>query len=226
MKPAQIWSLTPIKRLAAGKTRLAEQYMPDERRALQLAMLADGLQALGAAGRISGRAVLTADPEAAALARDCGAVVIDDPIGEGDLNEAVRRGVEALKRFRPERILLAPADLPLLDPADVDRLVETADRHGDWAIAHDEKRDGTNGLVFPSRRPPVFCFGPGSYERHRRQPPGLGSATAALASFALDIDEPADLVTLTERIDGDSRLARNTAAWLRAALPPMEGCPT
>lgn len=216
------WSLTPIKRLAAGKSRLARCYAPEQRRSLQLAMLSDGLASLGAARRIVGRAVLTADPEAAALARRCGAVVLEDCAPEGDLNEALRRGVEALARFSPQSVLLAPADLPLLNPRDIDLLVETADWNDGFAIAPDRRWDGTNGLVFPGARPPRFRFGPGSFEGHRRQPDGQGCAAAALSSFALDIDEPADLTALAGRLDGGRGDALNTTAWLRAARPAME----
>jgi 2-phospho-L-lactate/phosphoenolpyruvate guanylyltransferase len=99
-----------------------------------------------------------------------------------------------------ERALTIPADVPLMTPAEVARLIEATDTEGEARVAlvpsHD--RDGTNAVlavppdVFPPR------FGPGSFARHRAaaEAMGLPCSIVELAGLGMDVDEPCDLQAL------------------------------
>ena len=91
-----------------GKTRLhASRRL---RRELSLAMLGDVLAAAAGAGEVR---VVTSDSEGAALAREAGARVVDDP--GGGQGPAVQAALEGLG---PGAILIVNADLPCVVPDD------------------------------------------------------------------------------------------------------------
>ncbi|TVQ55336.1 MAG: 2-phospho-L-lactate guanylyltransferase [Rhodobacteraceae bacterium] len=183
------WTLTPVKRLAEAKSRLATVLGREARAALQLAMLRDLLFAAAGAGRIAGRAVITADPRVAAVAAACGALVLREPDSDG-LDHAVARGAAALHRLGAATAAVIPADAPLTTGAEIARAVGVAEATGATLVAPDRRRDGTNMLVFVTARPPVFAYGPGSFARHAG---GHGALELRLDGAAHDIDAPDDL---------------------------------
>jgi len=89
-------ALVPVKRLAAGKSRLAAALGREAIEALTLAMLGDVVEALRSSGRVDRVVVVTPDPDVGEAARALGAEarVADDP----GLNAALDAAAAALGR--------------------------------------------------------------------------------------------------------------------------------
>ena len=155
------------------------------RRELSLAMLGDVLAAAFAIGTAR---VVTSDSEGAALAREAGAGVIDDPgAGQGP---AVQTALEGLG---PGAILIVNADVPCVVPDDLRALLAATPAGG---VALVEALDGTtNALSIPA--PEIFSplYGRDSAARFRAHVESLGLqiASAAVPNLADDVDTLEDL---------------------------------
>lgn len=183
--------LVPIKRLDACKQRLSGVLDAGQRRSLMLALLEDALAQAFAAERATAVSVVTADPLAAAIANACGAPSVSD--GGLEWNAGLRHALGRL-RPAPDGVLFLSADLPTVDAADIDAMIEACPARG-VAIgrAHDE---GTNALAL---RPPgaiVPAFGsPRSSSVHvaLARAAGVPSVIVDRPGLALDLDTPDDL---------------------------------
>ena len=98
-----------------------------------------------------------------------------------------------------QEIVLLPADLPHLVPADVEVLV-TAGRDARIAIAPDRHGTGTNGLYLPAGLDFTCRFGARSRARHEDEARRLGIEPAIVTRHGLasDLDTPCDLRSLTD----------------------------
>lgn len=196
---AEAWALVPVKASRHAKTRLSTVLSSYERSALQRAMLCDVLAALSRARRLAGVAVISPDHDIAAIASRHGASYIAErPTAGDDLNAAVVTGVERLRKAGAAVVIVIPADLPLSDPAEVDRAVALREETGATVVVPDRHRMGTNALVFDPCAPPAFVFGPSSFRRYAGGTAGGAVTLLPLASLALDIDTPADLEDMAE----------------------------
>lgn len=211
-------AILPVKSFSRAKSRLGHAF-PD-RPALAAAMVADVLDALAAVPSLSGVIVVTAEPVAAAIARDLGARVVHDPAESGQ-SDAAARGVAAALGAGgdapAERILLVPGDCPALDPAEVEALlaheepvVIVPDRHG----------TGTNALLLAPPDVMEPAFGEGSFERHSALARAAGTepAVAPIRTLGLDVDTPDDLAALRRALDTHPGGAVRTRALLDEAL--------
>jgi 2-phospho-L-lactate guanylyltransferase len=166
-----------------GKTRLHASRRA--RRALSLAMLGDVLAAAAAFGAPR---VVTADDEAAAIARGLGAEIVADP-GEGQ-GPAVGA---ALADLDPGPILVVNADVPCVVPADLRALLAATPAGG---IALVEALDGTtNALSLPAPEAFAPLYGPDSAARFRARAAQLGLQAVAVAvpNLVDDVDTLDDL---------------------------------
>jgi len=184
---------------AGGKQRLGS--LPDdERQALALAMLADVLAACRGIGTT---VVVTPDAEAARVAAEHEADVVEDPgSGQGDAVAAALRDVVG-------PVLVVNADVPCVVAQDLRRLEAATPEHG---LAYVAASDGTTnalGLSAPALFAPLY--GPGSAERFRLHAHTLGAdvVTAAIPNLADDVDSMADLERLELRV-GPRTLAVRT----------------
>ena len=194
---AMIWGLIAARLGHNAKRRLADVLPTELRRDFVRAMLADVLRAFTEARGLAGVAVLAGDAEAEAVAREFGAMVIrDDESGSG-LNAAVARGTRALRVEGAGGVVIAMGDLPCLDAADVERLIDALPAEG-VAAAPSRDGTGTNLLGMRPARALATRFGLGSLEAHRQAAHGAGLAwrEVMLDSAALDVDTPADLDAL------------------------------
>jgi 2-phospho-L-lactate guanylyltransferase len=184
---------------AGGKQRLGS--LPDdEREALALAMLADVLAACRSVGTT---VVVTPDDEAARIAGEHEAVVVDDPgSGQGAAVAAALRGVVG-------PVLVVNADVPCVVPQDLRSLEAATPEHG---LAYVAASDGTTNALGLSG-PTVFAplYGPGSAERFRLHAHTIGAegVPAAIPNLADDVDSIADLDRLELRV-GPRTLAART----------------
>jgi 2-phospho-L-lactate/phosphoenolpyruvate guanylyltransferase len=188
-------AILPVKRFGAAKQRLAPGLGPDPRAALARAMLDDVLAALRPVSGLEGVAVVTADPAAEAAARRAGATVLGDTEEAGQ-SPAASIGIAHALSSGFERALLVPGDTPLLDPREVESLLEAP---GPVTIVPDRHGTGTNALVLSPPDAIAPCFGPGSRERHEAaaSAAGLPATVLALPTLMLDVDTGDDLAALT-----------------------------
>jgi 2-phospho-L-lactate guanylyltransferase len=196
--------VVPLRTIAGGKARLGEALDAEEREALVLGMLRrtlDILRAWPACHRIH---VVSPDPELSRLLTGNGlSLVLQE--GEG-LNEGIVAARNVALREGAAAMLVLPADLPHLDTAALDRLLEAADAAlaaGSGrplvVVAPSDARSGTNALLLS---PPIViepCFGTASFEAHVR---AAAKADASLqvvtdSGLGFDLDTPEDLELLT-----------------------------
>ena len=187
--------LVPVKNLANAKQRLAHVLQQSSRTELAQAMLGDVLQALAesAADEVS---LVTSDPFAIELAHHYQFAVIHD-----DSNLSQTAAIEVATRACESRgiqsTLVIPADIPLIEAADIRAIYQGAPGNGTVLVSSADQR-GTNAAL---RRPAALFplrFGNDSFMPH------LVAAIATRATcvvlwlprIALDIDTPHDLQQL------------------------------
>lgn len=213
-------ALVPVKPFAEAKQRLAACLSPARRAALARVMLGDVLESLAAVPGLAGVVVVTADPAAAALARDHGARVLDEEQPVAGLNAAVSGAATHLARQGYAGLLVLPSDIPGVNSAEIAALIAAhpPGRAVSLVPAHDGQ--GTNALIITPPEGLAFAYGEGSFAVHgeRAAQAGLRVRRHPAASFpgiAEDIDTPADLARLASRASG-----RRVAAVLAAASVP------
>jgi 2-phospho-L-lactate guanylyltransferase len=184
-----------------GKSRLSGNR--HVRRRLGLAMLEDVLSACTAVGST---VVVTADDEAATIARTLGAGIVADP-GEG-LGAAVGT---ALSGRPAEQVLVVNADLPAVVPADLRTFLAATPPGG---IALVEALDGTtNALSLPGPEAFAPLYGSGSARRFFEHARALtvDAVAAEIPSLRDDVDTFADLERLGPRLGARTRAALREA---------------
>lgn len=198
-----LWAIVPVKPIRKGKSRLSPVLDEGERVALSREMLRQVLRALGGVERIERTLLVSRDPEVLALGRRHGARTLTErpPI---DLNQALDQATRAALGSGATAVLVVPADLPLLTPADIDALVDLADPPPVVVLAPDRHRDGTNAFLSSPPGLIEYEFGPRSLSRHRS---AAGAASVRVAEcdrpgLALDLDVPEDLALFQEITGG------------------------
>jgi 2-phospho-L-lactate/phosphoenolpyruvate guanylyltransferase len=212
-----IFALLPVKDPRNAKQRLAGVLSAEVRERLARLLYEQTLAALSQASGIDRVVVVTSDPEITAHARRSGAVTIEE-------NEQVSHSASADAACRAamemgaETALLIPIDVPLVTPADFERLA-TAGRSLQPGVVIVPSADGT-GTNALARTPPdaiPSCFGPGSFRAHLAQ--ARSRAVAAdvlrLPGLMFDIDTPEDVAELLLRAPG-SHVAGFLAGFLRS----------
>jgi 2-phospho-L-lactate/phosphoenolpyruvate guanylyltransferase len=206
--------LVPVKNLVDAKQRLSSILSPQERFALARAMCEDVLQALSRWHSRPPVAVVTSD----SFARDLAArfnfeVVADDNSGE---TSAVNMATALCRERGEESTLVVPADIPLIDVAELQQIVDSAPPGG-TVLVPDAAGRGTNaawrspGDLFP------LHFGNDSFLPHlaAAKATGLPCAVLELPGIALDVDRPEDLRELAAA-SGDRGSQRLVRSWNRS----------
>ena len=200
---ARLHVVVPVRTLAGGKARLGEALDAEERQGLIAGMLRDELAVLARWGGATTVHVVSPDPDVAPIATAAGARPLAQ-VSEG-LNHAVREARAVAVGEGATAMLVLPADLPMLDAAALERLLDAADAAmaaGAGAslvvIAAADARDGTNALLLS---PPDIIephFGTGSLEAHLRAARDAGASLQLVVDpiLGFDLDTPADLVRL------------------------------
>jgi 2-phospho-L-lactate guanylyltransferase len=190
-------AVVPIKGLLHAKTRLASRLSPTERATLARDMLAHVLGAIEESGAVAAVAVISPQPEELDLPPGVTALLQT----EGGLNALLEQGRDWATTQGADALMVVFADLPLLLPADIERIVRVGKPINTVVLAPDRHNQGTNIMLL---HPPAlipFAFGPNSYEAHRT---AASQARAHLevyrsCSTALDIDTPDDLACLEKQ---------------------------
>jgi len=201
-----IAAIIPVKALPRAKSRLGALLSGPERRALVLAMLGDVLAAVGAARSIGQVGVISADATMLALATARGAEALPDRAH--DLNAALTQAAAHYAARGAAAALALPADIPLVQPHEIDDLIGTRMTARGMVIA--PSRDGgTNALLaWPPLALP-FLFGVDSHARHlaAARERGLAVREFRTPGIELDVDRPDDLLLLAET-DGETETQR------------------
>jgi 2-phospho-L-lactate/phosphoenolpyruvate guanylyltransferase len=204
-------AVVPVKRFAVAKSRLASGVDAARKPELVAAMVADVLEAIGAARSIERTIVVSQEPVAAELATQAGAELVDDFDDSGHVAAALA-GIARAEALGASCVAILPGDCPLLDPRELDRML-TGVPDPYVAVIPDRHGTGTNALVLAPPGAIEPSFGEGSRERHvaAARAAGIPYGVEELASLGLDLDTPADIVALTmavERGGGAKRTAK------------------
>jgi 2-phospho-L-lactate guanylyltransferase len=187
-------AVVPVKSLASGKSRLAAALGRSGAESLALAMLEDVLAALAAVRRLDTIAVVTPDPKVAAVAEHAGVrpLLGSDP----GLNESIDSAARALGPACSDGLLVVLGDVAGARASDIERILDAlSDAGRPGAVLVPVADGGTAALArvphdaIPSR------FGAESARAHRdaAKRAGVPLVELALASLALDLDDPDDL---------------------------------
>jgi 2-phospho-L-lactate guanylyltransferase len=194
-------AIVPVKALAQAKSRLAPRLDAEARRRLVLAMLADVLAALRACSQVDRVIVVTPDDDVAKTVREQGGEPLIEAAPARDLNNAISLGIAHAAGLGARTAVVIPGDVPLVTPAELAKLAETAKGMGvAVVVAPSRDGNGTNALILtpPDAMPPAF--GPNSCQRHlsSARADGLSRRVVELPGIGFDVDEPSDLDRLRE----------------------------
>ena len=194
MRHNGIWAVVPVKDIKDAKQRLASVLAPHERAALFRAMLHDVLLALSAAKALDGVMLVTRDPEVIELAGHYNARVLLERANQGQ-TAAVSAGAQALAAQGAAGMIAVPADVPLINASDVERLLSAHGCAPAVTIAPARDRLGSNAVMCSPPQLLPLAFGDNSFYPHLAGARGQGIEPTVVDSpaFALDVDHPGDL---------------------------------
>jgi 2-phospho-L-lactate/phosphoenolpyruvate guanylyltransferase len=197
-----VYAVVPVKDLRGTKSRLAPVLDPGARAGLTLYMMGRVVGAIREAG-IEDVCVVSPDRMVLEEAKRRGATpLIQESRG---LNPALEEGRRRAMGLGASKLLVLPADLPLLDADDVLAVLREAGGEPSVVVAPDGARSGTNALLIQPPDVLPFAFGTGSFEAHvgaaRRR--GLDVRVCERSHLAFDLDTAGDLAHL-----GKSGVAR------------------
>ena len=203
-----MWAVVPFKPLGEAKRRLDDVLSAQERRGLALAMLEDVLTALTRVNGLAGTLIVTREPEAKSLAGHAGVRLLEEP-APSDLNLAVTMSARMLVAEGRTGMLVVPSDLPLVRPADIERILATLDTRPAVTLVTDRRGTGSNAVACTPPDAMPFHFGAGSLRRHLEAASKLGITPTLLKASRLefDIDLPSDVAEFLE-ISTSTRTAR------------------
>jgi 2-phospho-L-lactate guanylyltransferase len=205
----------PVKRFDAAKRRLGEALGAGSRAALAAAMCSDVIGALQRAATLETILVVSGDRQVRDMVAGTDVVLIDDADERGQ-SHAARTGLARASALGCPRAALVPSDCPLLEPGDLDRLVE-ASAASEVVIVPDRHDTGTNAIVIDPTGPFEPQFGPDSLRRHVEQAErrGLAYSLERPPSLTLDVDTADDLVALAVALERSHGCAPRTQGVLR-----------
>ena len=188
-------AVVPVKDLRGTKSRLAPVLDPGARAGLTLYMMGRVVGAIREAG-IEDVCVVSPDRMVLEEAGRRGATPLHQE--SRGLNPALEEGRRRAMGLGASKLLVLPADLPLLDAEDVLAVLREAGGEPSVVVAPDGARSGTNALLIQPPDVLPFAFGTSSFEAHvgaaRRR--GLDVRVCERSHLAFDLDTAGDLAHL------------------------------
>jgi 2-phospho-L-lactate/phosphoenolpyruvate guanylyltransferase len=183
--------LIPVKNLANAKQRLSAVLDQSMRTELARAMLADMVDAVSECGVEA--TLVTSDPFALELANQFGFEVIRDDANRSE-TDAIEMATRVCETRGIDSTLVIPADIPLIEAADIQTIYKHAPKRGSVLAPAADKR-GTNAVL---RRPSGLFplqFGNDSFVPHHAAAEATNNPCVVLwlPRIALDIDNQEDL---------------------------------
>lgn len=199
MRAEKYWAVVPVKAFRRAKTRLDDILGPQEREQLSRAMLRDVLAVTTGCGSLAGVFVVTNDAEVASVATAFGASILHDADNAGPAR-AVTAAAQALAAEGHAGMVGIMADVPLIRPAEIERLLTTHGSQRGVTLAPARDGYGTNAVVCSPPDLMPLSFGDDSLASHLRSAMGLGidPKIVNLEGIALDIDVSPDLASFLE----------------------------
>ena len=186
------YAVVPVKGLDDAKKRLANYLGPTDRGRLVRAMLADVLGALHQSDLFEEVMVISPDESVARDAREKNARFVLQT-GTG-LNSGVRQAVRSVWHKQVSSMTIILADLPLLEPRDLEELVHIS-KAVPRVVLVPSSKGGTNVML---RAPPNIIessYGRWSYGKHLRhaQNKGVPAYSVSHPRISFDVDTIDDL---------------------------------
>ncbi len=195
-----LWAIVPVKPLRRGKSRLSEILSEDERSRLNHFLFSNTLDVLLQVESISEILVVSRDSNVLTEAREKSVRTVTEN-GTPELNNALRRASLFSQALSTEGVLIVPADLPMLTPADVTEFIAQRIAPPTMVISPDRRRLGTNMLLIDPADLISFSFGTDSFERHCDLARQNGAEVVIYENprISLDLDVPEDYEILRSR---------------------------
>lgn len=192
MKPLAI--IIPVKPPEQGKSRLAGALLPQDRLALNRALMKHTFDVAAGLRDLADVFVVSKSHDVRAEATTRGFVACDEP-DTCDLNGAIAIGADRAHGAGINEIMVLPVDLPDVSEQGLHKLVVDFHHGLDVLIVSDCSGSGTNVLLWRPIGSAVFHYGPASAAAHARSARNLGlrQAVRTDAALSFDIDTPADL---------------------------------
>ena len=190
-------AVVPVKDLWGAKSRLAPILDPGARAGLTLYMMGRVVRAIAETG-VEDVCVVSPDRMVLQEAKRRGATpLVQESRG---LNPALEEGRRRALGLGASKLLVLPADLPLLDAADVLALLQETGEGPSAVISPDGMRSGTNALLMHPPDVLPFAFGADSFETHlgAARLRGLDVRICERPHLAFDLDTTGDLSRLRE----------------------------
>jgi 2-phospho-L-lactate guanylyltransferase len=204
--------LIPVKNLSSAKQRLATILDQPARTELAQTMLHDVVSAIAAWPHRPTCALVTSDPFAVQIAKHHDCEIIPDLANPGETG-AIEMATEICLARSVDYTLVIPADIPLIDAAELGQIIIRAPAVGSVLAPAADGR-GTNAAfrrpanLFPLR------FGNDSFKPHRAAAEDTGKPCIILQlpTIAIDVDNPEDLQQILV-YPGGTRTQRLLRRW-------------
>ncbi len=204
--------LIPVKNLSAAKQRLASVLDQPQRTELAQAMLQDVISEIAAWRGRPPCTLVTNDPFAIELAEQYDFELILDRTNPGE-TAAIEMATRLCVARGIEYTLVIPADIPLIQAAELEQILTHAPRQGSVLAPAADGR-GTNAVfrrpanLFPLR------FGNDSFKPHLAAARATGKECVVLnlPCIAIDVDNPADLQKILAH-PGETRTQNLLRRW-------------
>ncbi len=233
----RIVAVIPIRSIEGSKSRLGGPLDAEEREALVGGLLSRTIRASLEAPSIAAVVVVSPDPAALQLAAAEGAVTLNQ--ANTGLNEALRTAEVWADEMAATALLVLPADLPNVGPAELEGFLAGIRREidrgapggpGVVGLVSDRHREGTNLLLMAPPGLIEFAFGPGSRSAHEAAAQRIGARFIELEGpLSVDLDTPDDLLLVdVEQISHEGRpLVGDRPAPSPSGLEilPLDGIP-
>jgi 2-phospho-L-lactate guanylyltransferase len=188
--------ILPVKNPERGKTRLSGFLSMEERRQVAWAMFCDVTAALAKCAHANLIVVVTSFERAGERAQSLGFQVMVEE-SQSSESQSVDWASGRLAGRGVDAVLRLPADIPLVQPGDIDDLIGESLSAPATLLVPSREGTGTNAIL---RMPPELFpshFGPGSLALHLKEAASVRATVAIVNNprIALDIDEPSDIET-------------------------------
>lgn len=198
---SSIWAIVPVKSLDRSKMRLSPVLAADRRASLMSGLLQHTLSAIVGSAAFGRIVVVSDDPVVWEVARRHGAQALDE--GErGGLNDAVALAVDRAAEEGASSALVLPADLPFLQPPDLERMLcamneaagEGSPEPPSMVICSDRSGEGTNALLLRLPTRFAFHYGAGSFQKHLQEAKrhGMEVRVVQVPTLQFDLDTVTD----------------------------------
>lgn len=191
-----IYAVIPVKDPCKSKTRLSDILNVEARKKLTLLMLEDVISTLKCSKLLTGVIVVSPSLDVLELGKSLNCEIVKEGSKSIGLNRAVKLGVEYGTSLGAEAVLILPADIPMINLEDIEKIVLTGlILEKPYVVISPSKDGGTNALMLSLPTQMSFKFGPNSYTLHLREAEKTKSNVRILhlESVMMDIDSGKDI---------------------------------